>query len=416
VAMVDSGIPGLASTMNLPPYEAYDRMLEEPVRWDESVDGWVVSGYGVLKEVLRGDYTFIRHIDFDQRELVAKVVAGDRHLNFLVGEDHRRLHQWWLRLFSPTRVARYRESVVRPIVAATVDRFVALGETDLVTDFAGRIPVRVIAGIMGLPWEDDEWFRRMKALLDRVGHFFDRRPGDDGSDSIRASEEVSVMLLPVIRERRDGEGEDPISIAWREGPDLLPNWSEADVLGMVQTMFLAGTHTTSHAIANAAQLLLTRPEIAAQIRADESLESAFVEESLRLLGPAHFRMRRANEDFELGGVTIHTDDKILPLLAAADRDPGKYPHPHDFALDRRALRDHVAFNFGPRTCVGAALARLEIQESVHAMLHRLPNLRLAPKAPTPVLEGFGLRSYTPLGVKFDVPPGPRPVQPDLAHA
>jgi cytochrome P450 len=402
--------------MNLPPYEAYERMLEEPVRWDESVDGWVVSGYGVLKEVLRGDYTFIRHIDFDQRELVAKVVAGDRHLNFLVGDDHRRVHQWWLRLFSPMRVERYRETVVNPIVSATVDRFVAAGEVDLVADFAGRIPVRVIAGIMGLPWDDDEWFRRLKALLDRVGHFFDRRPGDDGSDSIRAAEEVSSMLLPTIRERRGGDGDDPISIAWREGPELLPDWSEADVLGMVQTMFLAGTHTTSAAIANAAELLLTRPEVAARVRADESLESAFVEESLRLLGPAHFRMRRANEDFQAGGVTIHKDDKILPLIAAANRDPGKYPDPHNFALDRRALRDHVAFNFGPRTCVGAALARLEIHESVHALLRRLPNLRLAPDGPAPVLEGFGLRSYTPLRAAFDVPSGPRPVQPDLAHA
>jgi len=403
VAMEDSAIPDLSSTMNLPPYEAYDRMREEPVRWDESVDGWVVTGYAVVKDVLRGDYTFIRHIDFDNRKFVAKVVAGDRHLNFLVGDEHRRMHQWWLRLFSPTRMERYRETVVKPIVAATVDRFVAAGEVDLVTDFAGRIPVRVIAGIMGLPWDDDEWFRRMKELLDRVGHFFDRVPGDDGSDSIRAAEEASSMLLPTIRERRAGDGDDPISIAWREGPELLPNWSEADVLGMVQTMFLAGTHTTSHAIANAADLLLTRPETAAQVRADESLEAAFVEESLRLLGPAHFRMRRANEDFLAGGVTIRKNDKILPLIAAANRDPAKYPNPHDFALDRRALRDHVAFNFGPRACVGQALARLEIHESVHAMLHRLPNLRLAPGAPTPEMEGFGLRSYTPLQAVFDVP-------------
>ena len=404
MTMVDSGIPGLSSTINVPPFESYDRMREEPVRWDESMDGWVVSSYDLCKQVLRGDYTVIRPIDQDNREVVARVTASPRHLNLLVGDDHRRMHHWWLRLFSPTRVERYRESVVRPIVAATVDRFVAVGEADLVTDFAARIPIRVMAGVVGLPWEEDERLLRLKALLDRVGQFFDRRLDEDGSDSIRASEEVTAMLLPVIRERRGGEGEDLISVAWREGSDVLPDWSEADVVGMVQTMVLAGTHTTSAAIANAAQLLLTRPEIAAQIRADESLESAFVEESLRLLGPAHFRVRKANEDFQAGGVTINKDDKILPLLAAADRDPGKYPHPHDFELDRRALRDHIAFNFGPRTCVGAALARLEIQESVHALLHRLPDLRLDPDAPAPVLQGFGLRSYTPLRATFDVPP------------
>jgi cytochrome P450 len=406
--MVDSGVPELSSTMDVPPYDSYERMREEPVRWDESMGGWVISSYDLCKQVLRGEHTFVRHADIDNREVVARVTGAPRLINFVAGDDHRRLHQWWLRLFSPTRVERYRESVIKPVVTATVDRFVALGEADLVTDFAARIPARVIAGVAGLPWEDDEWFRRLKALLDRVGHFFDRRPGDDGSDSIRASEEVTAMLLPIIRERRGGEGDDPISIAWREGPDVLPDWSESDVVGMVRTMFLAGADTTSHGIANAAQLLLTRPEIAARVRADESLEPAFVEESLRLLGPAHFRVRKANEDFEAGGVTIHKDEMIVPLLAAADRDPGKYPCPHDFALERRALRDHVAFNFGPRTCVGAALARSEIQESAHALLHRLPNLRLDPDAPTPVHKGFALRSYSPLRVTFDVPSGSRP--------
>jgi cytochrome P450 len=416
MAMVDSGIPELSSTMNVPPYESYDRMREEPVRWDESMDGWVVSSYELCKEVLRGDTTISRHINQDSREVAARITGAPHHLNFLMGDEHRRVHQWWLRLFSPTQVERYRESVVKPVVAATVDRFAGLGEADLITDFAGRIPVRVIAGAMGMPWDDDEWFARIKALVDRMGRFFDLRPGDDPSDSIRAGEEVTAMLLPFVRERRGSDGADPISVAWREWPDLLPDWSEADVVGSVQTIFLAGSHTTSHAIANAAQLLLTQPEIAARVRADKSLEPAFVEESLRLLGPAHFRMRRANEDFEVGGVTIHKDDKILPLLAAADRDPSQYPHPHDFALDRRALRDHIAFNFGPRTCVGAALARLEIHESVHALLHRLPNLRLDPDAPTPAQEGFCLRSYTPLRAKFDLPPGSCPVQPDLAHA
>src|ERR1700758_655233 len=152
-------------------------MGEEPVRWDESMGGWVISSYDLCKQVLRGEHTFVRHADIDNREVVARVTGAPRLINFVAGDDHRRLHQWWLRLFSPTQVERYRESVIKPVVTATVDRFVALGEADLVTDFAARIPARVIAGVAGLPWEDDEWFRRLKALLDRVGHFFDRRPG-----------------------------------------------------------------------------------------------------------------------------------------------------------------------------------------------------------------------------------------------
>jgi cytochrome P450 len=402
---VRSDIPGLWSTRDAPPFDSYDRIRQEPIRWDESVDGWVVTSYDLCKQVLRGDETFLRTFNLDNREVADKVTANPRGLTNLMGEEHRRVHQWWLRLLSPTQAERYREPVVKTVVAATVDRFAGMGEADLVTDFAKRIPVRVIAGLMRMPWDDDDWFTRVVASLDRVSRFFDLRPGDDASDSIRAAEEVTAMLLPYVRERRGGDGSDLISVAWRQGPDLFPDWSETDVLGMIQTMFLAGGHTTTGGITNAAQLLLTRPEIAAQIRADESLEPAFVEESLRLLGPAQMRARKANEDFEVGGVTIHKDDLIWPVLAAADRDPAKYQHPNDFEMDRRALRDHIAFNFGPRTCVGAALARVEIQEAVHALLHRLPNLRLDPDAPAPAMTGFALRFYHPLRVKFDVPSG-----------
>jgi cytochrome P450 len=150
--MVDLDIRGLASTIDAPPYEVYDRMRDEPVRWDDSREGWVVTSYDLCKQVLRGDTTFCRHINLDNREVVAKVIGAPRHLNFLMGEDHRRIHQWWLRLFSPTQVEPYRESVVKPIVAATVDRFADLGQVDLIADFAGRIPVRVVAGVMGMSW------------------------------------------------------------------------------------------------------------------------------------------------------------------------------------------------------------------------------------------------------------------------
>jgi cytochrome P450 len=400
--MTNIEIPAMRSTDNAPPFASYDLMRQEPVRWDESVDAWVVTSHDLCKQVLRGDETFLRTVNLDNRAIADQVTANPRGLTNLMGDGHRRAHQWWLRLFSPARMDGYRE-LAKPVIAATVDRFIASGEADLVADFAKRIPVRVIAALMQMPWDDDEWFDRLVALLDRVSVFFDMRPGDDPSDAIQASGEVTPMLLPFIRDRRGSDGSDMISVSWREGPDLFEDWSETDVVGMVQTMFLAGGHTTAGGITNASHLLLTRPEIASQIRADASLEAAFVEESLRLMGTAHFRARRANEDFEVGDVKVRKDDRILTVLAAADRDPSKYDHPNDFEMDRRALRDHIAFNFGPRSCVGAALARMEIRESVHALLHRLPHLRLNPDAPPPALQGFALRAYGSLPVRFDTP-------------
>jgi cytochrome P450 len=378
-------------------------MLDEPVRWDDSMNGWVVSTYDLVKEVLRGDDNLCRHMDFDNAEVVSGVIGNPRHMSFITGDEHRRMHQWWIKLFSPAQAARYQETVVKPIVTATFDRLVSRSDIDITADVATRIPPRVIAAVLGLPWEDDAWIARMVVLLRRVGTFFDRRPsqGEIEADATSAAKEVAETLMPFVRERASGEGDDAISFAWRELPKTLPDFSETDVIGVVQTMFLGGTDTTARGIANAAYLLLTRPDIAEQVRTDMSLEAPFVEESLRLLGPSHFRSRRANKDFEVGGVKIRKDDKVLPVLASADRDPAKYPQPDALNLHRPAARDHVAFNTGPRMCVGAALARAEIHEAVHQLLHRVPNLRINADAPAPEMEGFALRAYTPLHGKFD---------------
>jgi cytochrome P450 len=400
MTQVQPDIPGLWSTKDIQPFASYDRMRDEPVRWDQSVDGWVVTSYDLCRQVLRGDETSLRTLNLDNREVADKVTANPRGLTNLMGEEHRRVHQWWLRLLSPTQVEGYRTSRISLVINQTIDRFIQQGEADLVADYAKRIPIRVIAALMDMLWHD--WCTRIVTSLDRVSRFFDRRPGDDASDSILASQAVTSMLLPYVRQRRGGEGSDMISIAWREGPNLLPDWGERDVTGMIQTMFLAGSHTTTGGITNAAPLLLTRPEVAASLRDDESLVPAFVEECLRLMGPAQIRAREANHDFEVG-VTIRQDDQVWAVLASADRDPAKYQQPQDFEMDRRALRDHIAFNYGPRTCVGAALARAEIQESVQAVLHRLSNVRVDPNAPAPVLTGFALRSYSSLRVKFDAP-------------
>jgi hypothetical protein len=106
-----------------------------------------------------------------------------------------------------------------------------------------------------------------------------------------------------------------------------------------------------------------------------------------LYGPVQFRSRKANRDFEVGGVRIRKDQFVVPLLAAAGRDPGKYRCPNDVDFGRAAFRDHLSFDFGPRACVGAAFARAELRESVTAVLERLPGLRLAPPLPHPSTAG-----------------------------
>jgi cytochrome P450 len=108
------------------------------------------------------------------------------------------------------------------------------------------------------------------------------------------------------------------------------------------------------------------------------------------------RVRQALEDVELGGELIRKGDRVHPINAAANRDPSRYPEPDSFRLDRKGWASHLTFNVGPRQCVGAALARLEITETMNVMLDRWPGFHLDPAKPSPAFAGFVSRSYVPL--------------------
>lgn len=119
--------------------------------------------------------------------------------------------------------------------------------------------------------------------------------------------------------------------------------------------------------------------------------------------PLHLRVRRAVADVELGGVTIRRGDRVHPVNAAANRDPARHPEPDRFRLDRKGYASHLTFNVGPRQCVGAALARLEIRMALDAMLERWPAFTLDPEAPPPSFAGFVSRTFRPLHLVWTVP-------------
>jgi cytochrome P450 len=119
---------------------------------------------------------------------------------------------------------------------------------------------------------------------------------------------------------------------------------------------------------------------------------------LRLNGSVQFRPRRANVDADLGGAHIRKGDMLTVALIGANRDPERYECPHSVNLERKRPQDHVAFNYGPRTCLGAFLARSELASSVSMGVARFPSMRLDPDRAPPRFMGFLMRSYRPLRV------------------
>ena len=400
------------STLDRDPYQFYANLhWQGKVVWDAGMKAWLVPSYEVCKEIMRADdisFKMPEKLNAERRHKLAEVQGGPRVVTILEGDDHKRMHQWWLRAFSPRRIATWRESVIRPITNRIIDRFIERGTADLSAEFAQLVPIRVIAAVTGLPWEDDSWVGEVKSLNDQVLAIFSSAPTNSEAENANvvsgaraAAEKLDAMLRPFVLRRRSRPGDDLISALWRDGPQLLPEWSELDVLANLRMMIQGGADTTAHAIANACMLLLTQPTLSEEIRSGgESKANTFVEEVLRLHGPVHFRSRSTLADVTIVGCPFLRGDAVIPVVAAANRDPTHYERPEEVNLDRQSPTDHFAFHFGIRMCVGSALARAEILDAVNALLARMVDLKPDASLQPPRFTGWLLRSYCPINVRF----------------
>ena len=402
--------PGsLLSTIDHDPSPYYQRLhASGEASWDADMGLWLVASSAGCKHVMRNDKTLVRHAWPEMRSEVLDVIeGGERSLKYLDGDEHSRFHRWLVRTFSPNQVELWKASFIEPIVSGLLDDFAHDGQAELTSQFARAIPIRVIAAILGLPWEDASWLSNCQALLDQRLEFVEALESQavttyDEASVMTAMDELDEILLPYVRARGSSLGDDFLSRVNREGPTILDDWSENDSLAITKKLFFAGADTTAHTIANALYVICVHPEVIPEIaQRDEDGIQRFTEEMLRLYGATHHRPRLSNQDFVLGDAEIAKDEMLMCVLAAASRDPKEYEVPNEIRLDRDKPHDHHAFSFGPRSCAGSALARAEIQVALEMAIRRLPNLRLRSDSTEPAtFRGFTVRSYRPLHVTF----------------
>jgi len=386
------------------PYPFFEDIRQEaPVYWDEGMQAWLVTGYDDCAVVLRQEDLFAG--PWPQRGFAD--LFGRRGLFLLSGDEHRKLYTRITQFFSPRIIKEYRTSFIRPLIEDRLDQFAGQERAELVTAYTEQIPVRVIAAMLGLPWQDQELAANCwawtDAFLRHTGTFLLPDGGADTQEgAVRSMRQLDMLLRPLVRDRAHQPADSYINVLWEVGASIFDDWSEEDVLDQCRFLFIAGMHTTSEFIGNAIYLLLTEEDVRDRVTADrEGLLSKYVEEALRLSPPMHIRLRLANRDVELAGAPIKKGDAVCTLNAAANRDPDHYSCPHAVDVTRTPITGHLAFNIGPRFCSGAPLARAEAYEALDALLTRLPALRLDPTADRPQLRGFLQRGYKPLHVLFD---------------
>ena len=309
---------------------------------------------------------------------------------------HTRLRKLISGAFAPKAMLRL-EGRVRALAADLVDRILRKSRFDMIEDLAVPLPIIVIAEMLGVDPERRADFKRWSddAINVRVTS---RLTDEEVERILRSRREFREYFEAMIADRRRSPREDLVSDLCRaesESESLRPE----EVLAMTILLLIAGNETTTNLIGNGTLALLEHPEAMSRLRRDPALVPGFLEEVLRYNGPVKQLTRRATEEVTLSGVTIPKDATVIPLIAAANRDPEAFPDPDRFDITRDG-RGHVAFGLGIHFCVGAPLSRMEGRIVFEEILRRLPAFSREPGRVEwqPML---GLRGLKALPLRFD---------------
>jgi cytochrome P450 len=307
------------------------------------------------------------------------------------GTEHRAYRNLVAHAFRASALERWDTQLIRPTIARLIDDIAPAGSADLVDAITSRYPVQVICGIVGVPLEDSAQFHRWAELIN-TGPLHP----DEGH---AASQAMREYLEPIVEDRRQNPRDDLISDlvhAEIDGHQL----TDEKVYGFLRLLLPAGAETTYRVMGNALVALLVHPETMATVVGDRSLLPAVIEETLRWETSVTQVSRVATADTEIGGCPVEAGVPVSVVTGSANRDESRYDAPDEWRIDRPA-QHHLAFGTGQHQCLGMHLARLELRVGLDEILTRLPNLRLDPDAPPPVIQGFAFRGPDAIPVVFD---------------
>jgi hypothetical protein len=324
---------------------------------------------------------------------IAQVLV--RQMLFLDGPAHARIRGLAAKAFTPRRVERLR-SHIQDITDRLLDAVQGKGHMDVIVDLADPLPAIVTAELLGVPTSDWQQLTTWSTdFAEALGNF--QHNPDHASQVLQSLEEMGSYYRAAIREHEAHPRDDLISslLSAEVDGDRL---SEEEAIANSIMLMTGGQETTTNLIGNGLLSLLRNPEQLELLRADPLLIPIAIEELLRYESPIQYTSRLAPEDVQMGGKTIRKRQAVIAIMAAANRDPERFPDPDRLDIRRQDNR-HLAFAWAAHFCFGAPLARLEAHVAFETVLRRMPDLSLEPD-PVSWRANLGFRGLTALPVTF----------------
>ncbi|MFE7610939.1 cytochrome P450 [Streptomyces celluloflavus] len=353
--------------------EEYDQARNRPgllkVRMTYGEPAWLVTRYAEARFVL-GDQRFSRAESARRDEPRQSEGSRDGGILSMDPPDHTRLRSLVAKAFTVRQVENLRPRV-KELTHELLDELEAAGPpADLVDRYALPIPVAVICQLLGVPTEDRPRFRVWSDAALSTSSLT--------AEEFEANrEELRAYMGQLVEEHRRAP-QDDLMTGLIDARDVDDRLSELELIDLCIAVLVAGHETTATQIPNFVLALMDNPGQLAALRAKPELIGTAVEELLRFvpLGSGAGQARYAMEDIEVGGTLIRAGSPVLVAVGAANRDALRFDSPGTLDITRTG-NQHLGFGHGVHHCLGAPLARLELQEALSALINRFPKLHLA---------------------------------------
>jgi cytochrome P450 len=365
------------------PFPIYRELRDHaPCYHNPELHFWALSRYDDVLAALHEPDTYCSRYGI--------TLEQDNSLPMLLTTDppaHTELRRLVSRAFTPRRIADL-EPEIRTLARRFLDPLVAQNDGDLVADYAARLPMDVIARMLGVPEADEAQLRDWtNALLDR----------EEGKpDVLPAGIEAAINLFKYfhdfVAERRAavaaGNAPDDLTTALCESEMAGGAGLDDDqVVGFLFLLIIAGNETTTKLLANCLLALHQWPGPRAKVAADPARIPDAIEEILRYEGSTQLMARTLTRAVDLHGETMPEGAKVLLLLGSANRDERVWDRPDEYDIDRTSPVQHVGFGHGIHVCLGAALARLEMRVSLEEIFRAMPDYEIDEAGCTRVHSG-----------------------------